>query len=337
MLRLASIDVGSNAMRLQIFDVPRQAVREGTIDSVIAAIQEPPNLERTRIPVRLGLEAFKYGRFSPEKVEEVVEAFKYFKHEMTANSVDYYLCAATSASREAANGNELAQRVLEETGILFRLIDGLEENRLVTMALAPNYPLEEHNDMFIDLGGGSLEIKVREKGVTLYQDSLPLGTVRLMIEAGGDEEKMVPLIEEKLEVVKHFFSKTPVPLDYYLVPGGNASDLVWLATKFLHHPPSSDPHTQSMPVQKLVEVLDLIKPVVPRLRQFRFNLRQDRADVIFQAGVIFKTLAEHVGVPTIHVPNVNLNYGILYDLIDRLHREYQRAGQETPDSVFRWS
>ena len=205
MVRLASIDIGSNAMRLEICDVKDELLTDPTLP--IEELNKLAEPGRIRIPVRLGYETFLNGFLSENKLEEVQAAFEYFKYEIIRNKVDYYQTAATSASREAVNGAFLAKRILEKTGILFRIIDGIKESQLLNLALFPYYDIHNKSDILVDLGGGSLEINVRDKGTIYYQDSLPIGTVRLMIESNFNEDKMVGIIHNKLSRVNNFFTQ----------------------------------------------------------------------------------------------------------------------------------
>lgn len=325
MTRLASIDIGSNAMRLEICEVSDDQLLDPKIPLADIKIK-PVNFaggSRVRMPIRLGMEAFLQTYFSPDKIHEVVSAFEYFKFEMENNNVDFYLTSATSASRESVNGYEIPKAVFEKTGLRYRIIDGRKESQLLNMGLSSIYKTKKMKDILIDLGGGSLEINVRDSGTVYYQDSLPIGTVRLMIESGKNEQKMVEIIDKKLSGVKRFFERQNFidNFDYYLVPGGNAEDLVLMANRFFHfNGKNSSDSLIHLPICYINDIIKLIKPIESKYRAFRFNLRADRADVIFQAATIFKVLGESAGMEVMSVPKVNLNDGIIYDLINRIRR-----------------
>ena len=209
MIRLASVDIGSNAMRLEIVEIPEQDL----FDPLIPVDQlpiTPVNFSdggRVRMPIRLGLEAFSQNHFSQDKIKEVVSAFEYFKFEIVNNNVDFYLTSATSASRESTNGYEIPKAVRDQTGLRYRIIDGRKESQLLNLALSSFYNNKHAKDILIDLGGGSLEINIRDSGTPYFQDSLPIGTVRLMIESGFNESKMVEIIREKLSRANRILEK----------------------------------------------------------------------------------------------------------------------------------
>ena len=323
-MRLASIDIGSNAMRLEIVEISEKQLLDDSIPIHDIEIT-PVNFSdgsRVRMPIRLGYEAFLQNYFSQDKIEEVLTAFEYFKFELETNNVDFYLTSATSASRESTNGYEIPKIIFEKTGLRYRIIDGRKESQLLNLALSSFYKSKNVRDILIDLGGGSLEINIRDSGTVFYQDSLPVGTVRLMIESGFNEQKMVKIINQKLFRLKRFFEKQNFigNFDYYLVPGGNAEDLVLMAKRFFGFEYKSKNTLIDLPMHYLEDILDLITPVKSRLRAYKFNLRADRADVIFQAATIFKTLGDYSGIKVMSVPKINLNDGIIFDLIARIRR-----------------
>ncbi len=324
MVRLASIDIGSNAMRLEIVEIPESQLFDPSVPMDEISIT-PVNFaggSRVRMPIRLGIEAFLQNSFSPDKIHEVLSGFEYFKFELEKNKVDFYLTSATSASRDATNGYEIPKAVFEKNNLRYRIIDGREESRLLNLGLSSFYKNKKMRDILIDLGGGSLEINIRDSGTVYFQDSLSLGTVRLMIESRNNEQKMVEIINQKLRSLKSFFKKQNFieKFDYYLVPGGNAEDIVLMANRFFGFEYNSSDSLINLPISYIDNIIDLIKPVESRYRAFRFNLRADRADVIFQAATIFKELGRYADMDIMSVPKVNLNDGIIYDLINRIRR-----------------
>ena len=340
MVRLASIDIGSNAMRLEIVEIPEtQLFSSIPIHDISITPVNFAGGSRVRMPIRLGMEAFLQNYFSPDKIFEVVSAFEYFKFELENNNVDFFLTSATSASREATNGYEIPKAVYEKTGLRYRIIDGRKESQLLNLGLSSFYKTKKTRDILIDLGGGSLEINIRDSGSVYFQDSLPVGTVRLMIESSNNEQKMIDIIHKKLNRVKNFLERQNFleNFDYYLVPGGNAEDIVLMANRFFGFKYDNSDFI-NLPICYIDDIINLIRPVESKYRAFRFNLRADRADVIFQAAIIFKEIGTYAGMDIMSVPKVNLNDGIIYDLINRIRRmnalhfnPYETALAFTPD------
>src|SRR5688500_6280285 len=165
-IRLGAIDAGSNAIRIVIAELtPTDLVR----------------IEAERMPVRLGHGAFTRGELDKETIEQAVAAFVHFRQRFDANGVTMYRAVATSAVRGASNRDLLLHRLYHEAGIELDVIEGEEEARLVrkavTSALAAHPKLDVR--ALLDLGGGSLEVNIRQ-GTNWRGYSLPVGTVRLL-------------------------------------------------------------------------------------------------------------------------------------------------------------
>lgn len=338
MLHLASIDAGSNAFRCEVFELSEKFLTDPVPKDILPK-EINKRLKRSirkRIPCRLGAEVFRYGHLSKTKIDEAVSAFQYFSDFMNDQCVDYYFAAATSASREATNGKEMVKEIKEKTNINVHIIDAEEETRLVDLALIPYYQLELYNHMFVDLGGGSVEVSVREKEKILFQRSFNLGSVRLISLTNGKEEKMNFIVQKELKPLKDFYTKTNFKLDYYITLGGNAVDLAKFGHNFFKINIGGGAG-RNLPIDWLSRSLDILRSIPSNLRTFRFNLNPDRGDVIYQAGLVYKALGEIAGVKTMHVPPVNLNDGLLYSLVQRLRDEYTLSEESIENSALKWN
>src|SRR5580704_14172225 len=180
MPRFAAIDVGSNALRLRVIEAaaPSQAGK-GRLSQLKA---EGPwkDLATLRAPVRLGAEVFLSGRLAPTSIGQACDALREFRTEMDRWKVDAYRAIATSAVREAKNGGTLVERARREAGIEIDVIEGIEEARLIQLAVTRRVPLADRRALLVDVGGGSTELSVLDRSETVYSVSLPLGTVRIL-------------------------------------------------------------------------------------------------------------------------------------------------------------
>ena len=120
-MRFAAIDIGSNAIRLLIEE------------SVVLTKDDYyfKKISLTRIPIRLGKDVFSMGFITKKSEKKLVQAFKAFKLLMKINEVHFYRACATSAMREATNGNDICQSILKETNINLEIISGKEEAKLI--------------------------------------------------------------------------------------------------------------------------------------------------------------------------------------------------------------
>ncbi len=120
-MKLAAIDIGSNAARLLITDV-------------LTTAQPKPEFVKIsliRVPLRLGFDVFETGTISDEKAERFITTIKAYKHLIDVYEVEHLITAATSAMRDASNAGEILERVKEETGIDIKVISGEEEAKYI--------------------------------------------------------------------------------------------------------------------------------------------------------------------------------------------------------------
>ena len=176
---LATIDIGSNAVRLLINNVETEA--DGYAFKKIAYL---------RVPIRLGEDVFTHARISMAKAGQLTEAVLGFGHIMRAYAVSGFRACATSAMRDAANGAELVRAIRKKAGIDIEIISGAQEAELIYAAGAPQAALA-HVDVClgVDVGGGSTELVVYANEQVQFHDSFQIGTVRLLSQAVDEAEK----------------------------------------------------------------------------------------------------------------------------------------------------
>ena len=166
MLKIAAIDVGSNAMRMVVGEVDES--------------WHVKTVENIRLPVRLGQDVFSNGYLEEKTIQQTEEAFLHFKHVAERFGVHRMRAVATSAAREAANSDLLIDRILRTSGIEIEIISGDEEARLIHAAVAHAIDLDHKRTLLIDIGGGSIEVTISTGRNIISTDSYNLGTVRLL-------------------------------------------------------------------------------------------------------------------------------------------------------------
>ncbi|MEP6699805.1 MAG: exopolyphosphatase, partial [Bacteroidota bacterium] len=182
-MRLAAIDIGSNAARLLITDVI----------SGPQGIPEFIKVVLVRVPLRLGFDVFDKGEISPAKVEKIIKTIKAYKLLLDVYEVKNLKACATSAMRDAANTVDIIKKVKAETGILIEVITGQQEASFIyENHVAENMAVEE-SYLYIDVGGGSTELTFFTDGKLVFKESFNIGTIRLLKnqvnEATWDEMK----------------------------------------------------------------------------------------------------------------------------------------------------
>lgn len=318
MPRFAAIDVGSNASRLRVVSVKAVEPRgPGRVDP------ERPypgwkTLVSERVPVRLGHSVFQTGALDPSMMDREVETMRRFAGLMEDHEVDAYRAVVTASVRDASNGSVLLERVRREAGVRLEAIDGIEEARLVALAVGTKMDLDGHT-LLMDLGGGSLELSEIESHTPRFTTSLPIGTVRFL-EAFMSAEGAVTQREDAL--VREALDRILAPVRESLSTerfarlvgtGGNLEAIAKLCGERRGQNDRFDVGAAEGALRKLAK---LSKPE----RVERFGLKPDRADVIVPALYVVTAVARLVGAETVDVPRVGLREGLLREQVERHFR-----------------
>ncbi|WHX08390.1 Ppx/GppA family phosphatase [Phocaeicola dorei] len=286
----AAIDIGSNAVRLLIKSIDREAVQEKKIKKVMML----------RVPLRLGFDVFSIGELSEKKADKLRRLMKAFRQLMKIYDVDDYRACATSAMRDARNGRTIIKKIEKDTGIRIEIIDGQEEARMIYNNHIECMEDRLGNYMYVDVGGGSTEINLLTNGELVWSVSYNIGTVRML--SNAVKEGTWQQMEEELMKVTEGVAAINI-----IGSGGNINKLFRLADK-------KDKKLQRLPVSSLQTVYDVLKPLTPEERVEAFSLKQDRADVIVPVAEIFLKIAEVVHAEYIYVPVIGLSDGIIDNL-----------------------
>ena len=286
----AAIDIGSNAVRLLIKSIDREAVQEKKFKKVMML----------RVPLRLGFDVFSIGELSEKKVDKLRRLMKAFRQLMKIYDVDDYRACATSAMRDARNGRMIIKKIEKDTGIRIEIIDGQEEARMIYNNHIECMEDRQGNYMYVDVGGGSTGINLLTNGELVWSVSYNIGTVRML--SNAVKEGTWQQMEEELMKVTEGVAAINI-----IGSGGNINKLFRLADK-------KDKKLQRLPVSSLQTVYDVLKPLTPEERVEAFSLKQDRADVIVPAAEIFLKIAEVVHAEYIYVPVIGLSDGIIDNL-----------------------
>jgi exopolyphosphatase/guanosine-5'-triphosphate,3'-diphosphate pyrophosphatase len=288
---LAAIDVGSNAVRLLINNVEA--------DSADYMFKKIAYL---RVPLRLGEDVFTQRRVSDAKAELLVEAIQGFDHIMRAYAVSGFRACATSAVRDAANGEILIKSIRKKAGIDIEIISGLQEAALIYAAgaRAPQTALRDDEAcLHVDVGGGSTELVVYADQRMRFHDSFRIGTIRVLSNAVDDAEKT--RLTRCLEHIHRKYAPA-----YLVASGGNINKAYKILDK-----------KAGIPIR-----LEELETLCAGLRALRFEermrvfgLNDYRADVIVPALEIFIEIGKATSsLRGIYVPKIGLVDGLIRDL-----------------------
>lgn len=292
-MKLAAIDIGSNAVRLLFMNVYETEKGPKFIKDSIY-----------RVPLRLGEDAFLYKKISDEKLEQFIKTMKAFKHLIDIHEAPYHLALATSAMREAKNNTKVVQKIKEKTGIELNIISGDEEADIIFSNHIEDMLEPKKNYLYIDVGGGSTEFIIINNGKMIDKASFNIGTLRLknkMIHENHWQELKNWLVghEEINQGIEGIGS------------GGNINFVLKTFTKSKRTNLSRD----------IIETCYRMLKVVDREEmEIKLEIRPDRADVIVHALEIFRKIMTWTDMNIIHVPKSGLPEGIIKKLYYQLKK-----------------
>jgi len=294
-MKLAAIDIGSNAARLLITEV--------TVSNNGKPVFNKLNL--VRVPLRLGFDVFERGEISPVKVTMIMDTMQAFKHFMKIYSVTHLKACATSAMRDAVNAADIIKKVKQETGIDIKIISGDDEASFIyENHIAENLD-KEHSYLYIDVGGGSTELTFFADGKLRYKESFNIGTIRLLKNMVTDAH----WDEMRDHIKTNTKSKFPV---IAIGSGGNINKIFSISKKKEGKP---------LPLELLKDYYKELSSVSLDERINIYKLREDRADVIVPALQIYINVMRWADISEIYVPKIGLADGLIQNLYEEINRE----------------
>jgi exopolyphosphatase/guanosine-5'-triphosphate,3'-diphosphate pyrophosphatase len=304
---VAFIDIGTNSVRTLV--VRLNPNRSYSV------------LSRQKQVIRLGEDEFLDRELIPEAIERCVLVCRRFAEMGRSYGAEEFVCAATSAAREAKNQETLLNRLREEAGLDVHVVSGKEEARLTFLGVSSALSLDEKTAVFIDIGGGSTEISVSRDHELLYLDSLKLGAIRLtslFIPDGA--RKQVPLDRYSLmkksvrnEVARTTQRLKKFKLDMAIGTSGTILNLAEIASR-----ENLTTAPRSLTLAKLKSTADVLRSLPLGERRQVPGINPERADIIIGGAVILETLMEEWGIDEIVPSERGLLDGMLVDYLSKI-------------------
>lgn len=292
--RQAVIDIGSNSVRLVIYDGPKRA---------------PFPICNEKALCGLGRDMSEDGALNSSSVESALEVLARFRRLLAEHGDPSTTTVATAAVREATNGPEFVERI-RALGLDVEVIPGGEEAQLAASGVLSFEP--GATGLAGDMGGGSLELITIKKGAPGEGVSLSIGPLRLMAQSKGDFKAVQKTVEKALDGVSWLRAESGETL--FAVGGAWRS--IARVNMQIHAHPLPVLHHYEMPAKQAIETCDLIA------RQSRSSLEQTpgisskRIDTLPYAATVLKALIEAAKLKTVSISAGGLREGILYRDLD---------------------
>ncbi|WP_373057454.1 Ppx/GppA phosphatase family protein [Zunongwangia sp. H14] len=292
--KYAAIDIGSNAVRLLISTVTEKAGKETSFRKT----------SLVRVPIRLGADVFLHQKISENNIARMLDTMKAFDLLMKSHGVERYKACATSAMREAENGEEVTRSIREKTGVEIEIIDGSHEAAIIAATDLHALIQNDCNYLYVDVGGGSTEYTLYSNGKTIASKSFKVGTVRLLND----------LVENKtwkeMEAWVRDTTKDYKEIDL-IGSGGNINNIFKTSGKKEGKPLS---------LAYLKKYDELLNSYTYEERITELDLKNDRADVIIPASKIYLRSMKWAKAHNIHVPKIGLSDGIIKSLYNEANQ-----------------
>jgi exopolyphosphatase/guanosine-5'-triphosphate,3'-diphosphate pyrophosphatase len=289
-LRYAAIDIGSNAVRLLIADI---------IENNGAVSFKKNTL--VRVPLRLGDDAFLQQHISDRKASDLVKTMLAFRNLMDVYKVTDYMAYATSAMREARNGQDIVRTIKEAADIDLEIITGQKEAKIIYSNHSEQNIDKSKTYLYIDVGGGSTELSLFNDGKLLGSRSFNIGTIRILDNQDKEETwtEMREFVRENTRVFKTVNG---------IGTGGNINKLYKL---------SEEKNGAPLSFIKVKSLYSYLNSFSLKDRINVLGINQDRADVIIPACEIYISVMKWANIKNIYVPSVGLVDGIVQLLIEK--------------------
>lgn len=300
-MKLAGIDIGSNAVRLLIMEITE---RDSNPDKTVFTKDV-----LVRAPLRLGEQVFVKGYLMDDKINLLEKTMQAFANLMEVFEVKGYRACATSAMRDATNGNDIIARIREHTGVQIEILNGNEESLIVFGSYANNQQHTKEAFLNIDVGGGSTELVLFHDGKIIANRSFNIGTIRLLYEQVEHTQwvEMKAWLEEKRKM-----------FDVPIVGVGSGGNINKVRSMYLNN--SAD---KPLSINKLQKIYDELSSYSLEERMKELGLKPDRADVIVPATRIYLNVMTWGGLKKMVIPQI----GVADGLVRQLYKTMKTKGQ----------
>ncbi|MBW8050315.1 MAG: phosphatase [Cytophagales bacterium] len=307
-MKLAAIDIGTNAVRLQISSVLNEQEQRTNTASEEANVKFK-KLEYIRFPLRLGSNVFKNQKITPKKIKKLSKLLRAFKILLKLYKVDETMICATAAIREAENGKQIVKHIKDKLGLEIRIITGKDEADMISKVILNK--LDDKNYLHIDVGGGSTELNLYVNKEKVSSTSFKIGTVRIL------KGKIKPERWEKME--KWIIDN--VKSDYLPITAiGTGGSISKISDLLRENFSDQEVENKTISFKSIKKVQQYLMRFTEEERINKLMLNPDRADVIIPASKIYLSVMKWAKAEKIMVPEVGLKDGMIQVLYEGAQR-----------------
>lgn len=307
--RIALIDVGSNTIRLVIFDVDKEA---------FYSINEIQNI---KVPARL-VQYVKNNEMSEKGIQILVNLLNSYVSIVEHYDVNRLITVATAAVRNSENVDEIVERVNKETRLNMLVLSDEEEAFYGNYAVRHTFNI--YDGITVDIGGGSTEVTLFKNKKVVDSHSFPFGAVSLrskFFEENNHADKKA--IKNTRKWVRKQFEKIDWLADAQtplIGIGGSARNMAEVY-QLQHDYPLAGMHGYIMNPEWVDDALNIFTSLNYDQLDSLDGLSQDRKDTIVPATIVFQQLLDLIDAPNFILSNRGLREGVLMHYLNENHNE----------------
>ena len=321
MPKLAVLDIGTNSIHM-----------------VLAEVQPDYSykiLDRFKDMTRLGDGVFTSRRLSDQAMMRGLEVIRTLVNLARNKGYEQIEGVATSAVREARNGGEFLDHVLQQTGLTVRVITGAEEARLIFLGVQNSVALPESPTLVIDIGGGSVEVIVGNREAIFQARSLKLGAIRLKdlyLSKTPPSKAMLRDLEVAVtaQLKNALGSYKTKRVEQIIATSGMAGNLAEVIHLQRTGRPLPQLNLARVSAKDIAAVEKRLAGASLKTRLAMPGLDPKRVDTLLPAAIVFRILLELLQKTELTLCDKAIREGIIYDFIQRHHDRIQ-AERDIPD------
>lgn len=307
-MNLAAIDIGTNSIHMIIVKVTSKQTFE-------VLVQE-------KEMVKLGVGVFANKILSEKAFNAGIETISRYVQLADEYGVEHIITAATSATREAKNGREFLDRLIQDIGLSPQMISGKEESRLIFLAVRKAIDLQKHNALVIDIGGGSTEAVIGNKESVLFKSSMKLGVLRLLDRVGDQgilsnskQQELKQYIKEIAEKV--IFEAKAVGFSKVIGTSGSIRAIGEAVLLMNGKDILNTVNAETVKVKDIEKIVDKLLDLPPENRSEIPGINENRVDAIHLGGLLLLEILKLAEVKELTLSDASLREGLIVDYVEK--------------------